>query len=220
MCGRFNYVISEGMVSLFDEFGVAVTGATRYNLAPTEQVPIIRHIHGKPQLQEARWWLVPSWSDGPSSQFAMFNARAETLATSRAFREPFKHQRCLIPASSYIEWKSEHSQKQAYDIHSDEPLLLAGIWDEWGGEITSCSMITTQANEQLANIHQRMPVMLTIEKAKQWLDMDTPSDKLTLLLRPDLHIPIRYHMIDNSIGNVRNKTKPIKLNHMSNMTLF
>lgn len=220
MCGRFNYVISEGMVSLFDEFGAAVTGTSRYNLAPTEQVPIIRHTSGNPHSTEARWWLVPSWSDGPSSQFAMFNARAETLDSSRAFQEPFKHKRCVIPASSYIEWKSENNQKQAYEIHCDEPMLLAGIWDEWRDEITSCAMITTQANEQLASIHQRMPVMLTIEKAKLWLDMNTPSDELKPLLLPDLHIPIRYHMIDNSIGNVRNKTKPTKLNGNRNMTLF
>ena len=95
MCGRFNYVISKGMVSLFDEFGMTVPSATRHNLAPTEQAPIIRQATEKPQVIEARWWLVPSWADGPSRQFAMFNARAQTLAYSRAFREPFKYQRCF-----------------------------------------------------------------------------------------------------------------------------
>ena len=99
MCGRFNYVISDGMVSLLDEFGVTVSGTTRYNLAPTESVPIIRQVSGLNQLLEARWWLVPSWSDGPSNQFAMFNTRAENLDTSRAFKEPFKHKRCLISAT-------------------------------------------------------------------------------------------------------------------------
>lgn len=220
MCGRFNYVISEGMVSLFDEFGVEVTGATRYNLAPTEQVSIIRQTSEKPQLIEARWWLVPNWSDGPSSQYAMFNARAETLETSRAFRDPFRHKRCLIPASSYIEWQSESGQKQAYEIYANEPLLFAGIWDEWNGKITSCAMITTQASEQLASIHKRMPVMLRVEQAKQWLDVKTPSNELRHLFETKFDIPIHCQMIDNSIGNVRNKTKPIHINNNRNMSLF
>ncbi|GAA6135609.1 SOS response-associated peptidase [Oceaniserpentilla sp. 4NH20-0058] len=220
MCGRFNYVISEGMVSLFDEFGVEVSGATRYNLAPTEQVPIIRQTNGKPQSLEARWWLVPSWSDGPSSQFAMFNARAETLASSRAFQEPFKHKRCLIPASSYIEWKSENGRKQAYEVFSDVPLLFAGMWDEWNGEITSCAMITTQASEVLAPIHQRMPVMLNSVKAKQWINMEISSNDLKSWLQADLDMPMYYHMIDNSIGNVHNKAKPTKMISNINMTLF
>jgi len=220
MCGRFNYVISDGMVSLLDEFGVTVSGTTRYNLAPTESVSIIRHVSGLNQLLEARWWLVPSWSDGPSNQFAMFNARAENLDTSRAFKEPFKHKRCLIPATSYIEWKTEHKQKHAYEIFSDVPLLLAGIWDEWNGEITSCSMITTQASDDLATIHKRMPVMLNKEQAKQWLDTTHSTDELQPLFQSKLNLPIHYHMIDGSIGNVRNKAQPVKINEPINRTLF
>lgn len=220
MCGRFNYVISEGMITLLDEFGVHVSGTTRYNLAPTEQVPIIRNAVNSNQLTQARWWLVPSWSDGPNSQFAMFNAKAETLETSRAFKEPFKHKRCLIPATSYIEWKSENGQKQAYEIYSDAPLLMAGIWDQWRDEITSCSMITTQANERLAAIHKRMPVMLSPEHATQWLDMRTPYHELKPLLHSRNDQIIHYEMIDNTIGNVRNKSKPIKISGNQNMNLF
>jgi len=220
MCGRFNYVISEGMVNLFDEFGVPMTGSTRYNLAPTEQVPIIRQASVKPQSMEARWWLVPNWSNGPSNQFSMFNARCETLDSSRAFREPFKHKRCLIPATSYIEWKNEANHKQAYEIYSEGPLLFAGIWDEWNGELTSCAMVTTQANEALAPIHKRMPVMLNIKQGKKWMDMSTPCDDLKSLFHADLEMPIHYHMVDHSIGNVHNKTKPIKISRCQNMSLF
>lgn len=220
MCGRFNYVISEGMVNLMDELELPIPGVTRYNIAPTEHIHIIRQSLNHLEVKDARWWLVPNWSEGPNGQFAMFNARSETLSRSLAFREPFKNKRCLIPATSYIEWKRENGCKQAYEIYGEQPFLFAGIWDEWNGEITSCSMITTQANDSLSVIHDRMPVILNGHQAKQWLDMDVPCNELEYLFRPNLESPIHYHAVHHSIGNARNKTKPVKVTGNSNLPLF
>jgi len=211
MCGRFNYVMTDSMVVLLDEFGVPVSPKPQYNLAPTEQVPIIRQSGETRQITSARWWLVPSWSDGPSTRFAMFNARSETIQQSKAFQKPFLHRRCIIPATSYIEWQTINGQKQPYEIYSDEPLLFAAIWDDWRNEITSCSMITTQAHQALSHIHKRMPVMLTPSSAHEWLDMSISSKNLTHLFEPQLPSRFYVQQLDNSIGNARNKMAPMAI---------
>ncbi|TNF09166.1 MAG: SOS response-associated peptidase, partial [Gammaproteobacteria bacterium] len=115
MCGRYNIIDDPAIRDLLQYLGIRQHLQTTYNIAPTEMVPVIRQGEAAPELCRMRWWLVPSWAKEPSTKYSMFNARAEGLAESRAFRHPFKRQRCILPASSFIEWRKEDG-KQPYDI--------------------------------------------------------------------------------------------------------
>jgi putative SOS response-associated peptidase YedK len=188
MCGRFNLLLSRAQVAYLDELGTPYPyGESQLaDIAPTDSIPMLASGSGAKQAwRNARWWLTPSWSQGPDTTFSMFNAKAENLQTSRAFKKPFQSQRCIIPASSYLEWKNVTGGKQVMEIYQpDKPLLLAGIWDKWhsGNQPTlySCSMVTTQAHQQIADIHPRMPIMLNLDEAKIWLGNSEPKELMQL----------------------------------------
>lgn len=131
MCGRFNVTDSPLTQALLKTLVIDIgpLPEPRYNIAPTECVPVVHELDGKRALTQMRWWLVPSWSDGPSQKYAMFNARSETLAKSWAFRGPFKRTRAVIPATSFIEWQKTAGGKQPNLIEQQESALaFAGLW--------------------------------------------------------------------------------------------
>jgi putative SOS response-associated peptidase YedK len=111
MCGRFNVIDSPGLQALLQDLGIDLSLPPRANVAPTEQVSLVRMFPGGNELCDARWWLTPSWAPAVDQKYAMFNARSETLARSRAFGQPFKRQRGIVPMSSFIEWRSEGGVK-------------------------------------------------------------------------------------------------------------
>ncbi|WP_439135398.1 SOS response-associated peptidase [Pseudomaricurvus sp.] len=209
MCGRFNISMTPGMVGLVDELGVPVTLAERYNIAPTETVPIFYEQDGQRECHLARWWLTPSWSSGPDTKFAMFNARSETLETSRAYKAPFRHKRCVIPCSSFIEWQKTPSGKQPIELYRNEgAIAFAGLWDCWNDELLSCSIVTTEAADSIKPIHNRMPVMLDKAGMDLWLDTNQPTDKLKPLFASELAYDISHREVDAEINNSRNKVLP------------
>jgi len=209
VCGRYNIIDDPFTQELMQHLGIEAHLPTRYNIAPTEQVPVIFRLNDCYQLTEMRWWLVPSWADGPSTKYAMFNARAETVATSRAFRGPFKHQRAIIPASSFIEWQKRDGQKIPYDIRPvDAAIAFAGLWDHWQQgetEVYSCALITTEAVPQIRHIHSRMPVMLDEAGIDLWLDPNQKGSDLLPLLQPALPSELLLTPVDNAINNARHK---------------
>ena len=148
MCGRFNVIDSPGLQQLLQDLGIDLRLPTAVNVAPTEQVCMVRDLDGSRQLDSARWWLTPSWSKAVDQKYSMFNARSETLATSRAFRHPFKSQRGIVPMSSFIEWRKEGSVKRPWLISGeDEALAVAALWDVWEGAaqpLLSCTLVTTR----------------------------------------------------------------------------
>ena len=214
MCGRFNITDDAYLQALLKSLGIDIgpLPRPRYNIAPTDRVPVIHELDGKRALTQMRWWLVPSWSDGPSQKYAMFNARSETLAKSRAFRGPFKRTRAVIPASSFIEWQKTASGKQPYLIEQqDSALAFAGLWDLWerdGEQIYSCSIVTTDAARGFEWLHNRMPVMLDSDDVAQWLNHDQNSEELTALFKPTLSVPLVITPIEPAINNSRNKDVP------------
>lgn len=197
MCGRFNLSITPKQVRYLDELGspFPFSEQPQLDIAPTETIPMLinqqQDLQGPPQPAwiKGRWWLVPSWSDGPSSKFSMFNARSETLTSSRAFKQPYQSQRCIIPASSYIEWKKVTGGKRPIELsYPEQPMFFAGIWDVWkidlkneslkNEELFSCAIVTADAHPSISDIHDRMPVMLTLADAKTWLSHHTRETEL------------------------------------------
>ena len=142
----------------------------RYNVCPTDPVDVVREIDGKRELLQMRWGLVPQWWTKPLRELraATFNARAETIEMKPFFRDAFKRNRCLIPMSGYYEWQNTVHGKQPWYFTSRDgsPLTAAGIWDRWenGEALLSCWMIITEPNAFVAEVHNRMPVLLTQEQ--------------------------------------------------------
>ncbi|BFM15584.1 SOS response-associated peptidase [Maricurvus nonylphenolicus] len=212
MCGRFNIIGGPAINKLMaDVMGdaAAPTLATQLNVAPTESVPVVLQNQGNKELHLARWWLTPSWSSGPDTKFSMFNARAEGLESSRAYKGPFHHQRCILPVSSYIEWQKTASGKQPIEIYrEDEAIAFAGLWDVWNDELLSCSVVTTAASESMAPIHNRMPVMLDQQGIDLWLDGQSSVEQLQTLFTPNLVYPLMARPVDKAINNARVKELP------------
>jgi len=149
----------------------------RFNIAPNQPVAVVRFdpSEGSRRLDFLTWGLVPSWADDPSIGDRMINARAETVADKPAFRHPFRTRRCLVVADGFYEWQRQDGWKRPFFVHrrDDRPFAFAGLWDHWkkGDEpICSCTLLTTDANEVLAPIHDRMPVIVPRSAYDLWLD--------------------------------------------------
>jgi len=196
MCGRYSLTTPpEAMQRLFRLAPPLPNLAPRYNIAPTQEAPVIglkKDVECR-GLGMLRWGLVPFWSDGPDSRYSMINARAETVREKPAFRAAFKERRCLVPADGFYEWQPQGKgqPKQPWRIvrRDDAPFAFAGLWEHWepkegaeGEPIRSFTIIVTDANELLKPIHERMPVILEAQDHDRWLKGD--PDEAEGLLRP------------------------------------
>ena len=213
MCGRYNLEHTTEVDRILRQHGFHGEFRPAYNIAPTEFAPIIVHDrHRDSEIIPARWWLTPSWSDGPTQKFAMFNARSENLTTSRAFKGPFEHKRCVVVASSFIEWRKEGSQKQAYDVALlDNAMAMAGIWDSWqDGDSTlySFAIITKPASDSFRDYHSRMPILLRPDDIHQWIDPHRSGREAMPLIDRSIGSGWQLTPLDNRIGNARDKSQP------------
>ncbi len=188
MCGRF--VLTINTEQLQQTFGVSDVPAMvlRYNIAPTQDVLVIRqNAGGERYAGMLRWGLIPHWAKDAAIGHKMINARSETIHEKPSFRNSIRYHRCLIPASGFVEWQTQNGSKQPWYIHrkDGETLAFAGIWDRWKGpegSIGTCGILTTTANTLVAKIHDRMPVILGGSEYDQWLDRETtdPTDLASL----------------------------------------
>jgi putative SOS response-associated peptidase YedK len=182
MCGRFTCLLTwEQIVRLYrltlDQ--PAQNTRARYNVCPTTTIDTIVAHDGKRRLARMRWGLVPSWWSKPLKELklATFNARAETVAAKPFFRSAFKRTRCLIPVSGYYEWQVTPGGKQPWYFTARDgtpALTIAGLWDEWhdkasGETLKSCTMVITEPNQFVAEVHDRMPVLLAEKDFEPWL---------------------------------------------------
>jgi putative SOS response-associated peptidase YedK len=178
MCGRF--YLDASTEQLIAHFGLvdAAPQAPRYNISPSQRVAVVRQKPDGPALSMLRWGLVPAWAKQAKSPYSMINARAETVAIKPAWRRLFRERRGLIPATGFYEWQAGQDGKQPFNIGLRERgiMAFAGLWDRWQGEdgevIESCSIIVTEANARLRDIHDRMPVILKPADYASWLDPD------------------------------------------------
>ena len=210
MCGRFN-IIDDPLTKLIVEIAnQSFDIQTSYNLAPTDQIPVLRYEEGRWDLPMMRWWLVPFWAKEPSVKYSMFNAKSETLEKSSAFKKPFERRRCVIPASGYYEWKKEGGVKVPYYIQpeNNHGFAFAGLWDRWRGDdqvIESCTIITAAAPDAMQSLHNRIPVHLTTAEVQRWVNADTGSDELKQLLAPKMKGPVLVTPMSTYVSNSRHK---------------
>lgn len=206
MCGRFNVTDMPGLQSLLADLDIDLNlPEPRYNVAPTEDIMLLRD----GSADSARWWLVPSWAKEVSTKYSMFNARAETLTKSPAFRGPFNRQRGVVPMSSFIEWRKEQGHKQPWVItNEDHTLTMAALWDVWDGGDTpllSCTIVTTEAAEPFKPWHNRMPMMLTRQECLRWLDNGQSINPDDRMLAPVLKENLQLYPVSTAVGNASNR---------------
>jgi putative SOS response-associated peptidase YedK len=211
VCGRFNITSDPLTVLLMELVGLPHPGPDNYNAAPTETIRVLRiGENGEPELVPMRWWLTPYWSDGPSTRYSMFNAKSETAHRSPAFREPFRKRRCVVPVSGFYEWTRQNNQKLPYYIrpHDQAGLLLAGLWDRWRNPeadevLESFTILTVPAAPGMAFVHDRQPLMLSLEDARSW--MDPEQEDLQALIGSGLPMAVDAVPVSTHVNNARHK---------------
>ena len=191
MCGRYSLTTPEDhLVEVFDVPPVTFDYRARYNIAPSQNVPVVAADRRGTRLGLLRWGFVPAWADDVSIGSRMINARAESLLGKPAFKEAVVARRCLVPADGFYEWTKEGDRKVPYWIHDPdrEPMGLAGIWERWhrGGPelVYSMAIITVDANEGIKHLHDRMPAIVPADDRQAWLDAETPTADALSLLKP------------------------------------
>ncbi len=193
MCGRFAlFSPQEILAAMFGVEGDRFPTAS-YNIAPSRDVAAVRIApEGRPRREIAllRWGLIPSWAKDPAMGNRMINARVETAPGKPAFRSAFRRRRCLVPADGFYEWRKTGGRKQPYYVRmaDGKPFAFAGIWERWegpDGDVSSCTLLTTDANDLLAPIHDRMPVIVSPDDYGRWLDPEAHDPAILMpLLRP------------------------------------
>ena len=190
----------------------------RYNVAPTQPVGIVRFNADTKQREWALvlWGLVPSWAKDPGVGARMINARAETVAEKPSYRAAFKRRRCLLPANGFFEWQRAGSAKKPFYFTGVDGGLLAfaGLWERWtspdGSQLDSCTILTTDANELVAPVHDRMPVILSPQDYTEWLGVGQDADArlqtaLRHLMRPFPAAKMAAHPVSSYVNSPRNE---------------
>ena len=214
MCGRYRLSRRKQLVEeYFDTSSEEMEWTPRYNIAPTQPVPVIRQNPNEPrrELSLMRWGLIPSWVKDSSGSAMMITARSETAATKPAFRDPLTSRRCLIPADGFYEWQRTGKVKQPYcfEVNDGGLFAFAGLWDRWkdpsGQWVKSCSILTTTPNAVTSTVHDRMPVILDRDNYDLWLDPGMQNvATIAELLKPYDADSMRTYPVSSRINHVAN----------------
>ncbi|MEE8170456.1 MAG: SOS response-associated peptidase [Phycisphaerae bacterium] len=210
MCGRYTITVSPR--ELGERFSAEMMigdWAPRYNAAPTQDLPVVLNADRR-TIELLRWGLIPSWAKDPAIGNRMINARSESLAEKPSFRAAFKRRRCLVVADGFYEWDSRPDGKVPMRIAlaDDAAFAFAGLWERWtdpkGGVIRSFTIVTTEANDRLRPIHERMPVILRPEAEALWLERDADPEDLREILRPYESDAVRAYAVSRRVNSPRN----------------
>lgn len=222
MCGRYSITSPPEAIQRVFQVPELPNLPARYNVAPTQDVPVVRvggdtegpEADGGRHLVQLRWGLVPFWADDVSIGAKMINARAESAAEKPAFRAAFRRRRCLVVADGFYEWKApaqKGQRKQPYRIELADrrPFGFAGLWERWTNPqdqsvLDTCTILTTQANDYLKEIHPRMPVMLSPDAFPVWLDPNAKVEAVKGLLTPFPGSDLTAYPISIRVNAVRN----------------
>lgn len=214
MCGRYRLSRrKELLAEYFDTNFDDLEWEPRYNVAPTQQIPVLRQgMKGAPwRASLMQWGLIPAWATDRSGGARMINARSETASTKPSFREALQKRRCLIPADGFYEWKRNGKSKQPYcfEVGEGEVFAFAGLWDSWrdagGTMVETCTILTTTPNEMLADVHDRMPLILASDVHDAWLDPEMQdADRALELLRPLDSKLMRRYPVSTRVNQVIN----------------
>ncbi len=213
MCGRYSITTPVEAMRLAFDFEGSPNLAPRYNVAPTQSVPVVRAAEpGGRVLVTMHWGLVPHWAKERTMAAKMINAQAESVARKPAYRQAFARRRCLVPADGFYEWMAQEGGKQPYRIARADGAVFAfaGLWERWqepgAGVLESCTIVTTMASPELRPIHARMPVILAPEAYAPWLEADAKrdADRLAALMAPRPTPELTATRVSTRVNNVRN----------------
>ena len=208
MCSRY-FLDADGNIIAYT-FRVPVNDRIRrrFNIAPTQEAPVVRMHEGAREVAMLRWGLVPYWSKDLKAGTKMINARAEGIEAKPSFREAVKSRRCVVPASGFFEWQGEPGHKQPYAITVGDQALfaLAGLWERWkpaeGEAVETFTIVTTEPNEAVARIHDRMPVILPPDAVDTWLT--APPEEALTVLKPYAG-PVNLRAVGRYVSNVNHE---------------
>lgn len=218
MCGRYTFTFTAK--SLAEAFGMVPPGfdiRSGHNIAPGQYIVIVRPEKGERVVDVAFWGLIPGWVKDPNVFSKPINARAETLEEKPTFRTAFRRKRVIIPASGFYEWKSDGRTKQPFYIYPSggDLFAFAGLMEDWQGPngevMVSACIITTEPNELMAGIHNRMPVILPRKSWSLWLDPAAQTREVSPLLAPYPSELMTAHPVGSAVGNVRNDSADLIL---------
>ena len=211
MCGRSS--LHDAPVSVLERFSLppVVPGfKPRYNVAPTqEQLTIFADHSGRAQLKPLRWGLVPAWAHDRSMGARMINARSDTLATKETWEFLLRKRRCLVLADGYYEWTSTDKSRTPMFFHlrGHRPFAMAGVWDRWekdGESLETCAIITTDASSLAAKFHHRMPVLLSLDEAEEWIDPATRTRRAVELMVPYKEADLECYEVSRFVNSPAN----------------
>lgn len=211
MCGRYCITSAPEAIRALFRYLEQPNFPPRYNVAPTQPVPIVRMLEGRRQFALLRWGLIPSWVKDPKAFSLLINARGESVNDKPAFKNAMKRRRCLFPADGFYEWKPVAGGKRAYFARpkAGGPIAFAGLWETWmgpnGEEMETAAIVTTTANKEMAEVHHRAPVIVPPEQFDFWLDCANVDEMMaTALIAPAPEGSMEVYEISNAVNRVAN----------------
>jgi putative SOS response-associated peptidase YedK len=211
MCGRFYLDVQQDELMSYFDLATVMPLTPRYNIAPSQSIAAIIMSGDERVMVKLRWGLIPYWAKDEKIAYSTINARAETVESKPAFRAAFKQRRCLIPASGFFEWQAAKGGKQPYCIHPKQSALFAfaGLYEHWrnkkGEQVDSCTILVTEANAIVKQVHDRMPVILSPDHFDSWLDPDNQNQsRLKELLKPWPDVETDLYAVSKKVGNPTN----------------
>jgi putative SOS response-associated peptidase YedK len=211
MCGR--YAVTSAPEAIRTLFGYAEQPdfPPRYNVAPTQPIAIVRMVDGRRQFALVRWGLLPSWVQDPKNFSLLINARGESVMDKPAFKAAMKYRRCLAPANGFYDWKASATRRQPYYVRakSRQPLAFAGLWETWTGpngeELETAAIVTTRANRALADIHDRMPVIVPPDAFDLWLNCNAvDAETAGTLIAPAPEDLLEAYEVSSAVNRTAN----------------
>jgi putative SOS response-associated peptidase YedK len=211
MCGRYLLISNPEAIRLLAKYLEQPNFPPRYNVAPTQPIPIVRLQDGKRQFVLMRWGLLPAWVKDPKTFTLLVNGRGESVLEKPAFKNAMKRRRCLIPADGFYEWKEEGKLKRPFVVRprDGQPVMFAGLWETWTGpngeELDTAAIVTTEANKTLYPIHHRMPVIVEEKDFDAWLDCaNVSANEAAALLKPAPEDLMQAYEISPAVNRVAN----------------
>jgi len=210
MCGRYAVTSAEAIRTLFG-YAEQLDFPPRYNVAPTQPIAIVRMVDGRRQFALVRWGLLPSWVQDPKNFSLLINARGESVMDKPAFKAAMKYRRCLVPANGFYDWKASATRRQPYYVRakSRQPLAFAGLWETWTGpngeELETAAIVTTRANRALADIHDRMPVIVPPDAFDLWLNCNAvDAETAGTLIAPAPEDLLEAYEVSSAVNRTAN----------------
>jgi putative SOS response-associated peptidase YedK len=210
MCGRYAVISTPEAVRALFRYAETPNFPSRYNIAPTQPIAIVRLSEGRRRFALVRWGFIPSWVKDPKTVSLMFNARGETAGEKPAYRNAMRRRRCLVPADGFYEWKREGDRKRPYWVRPRKggPIAFAGLWEAWTGpngeELETAAIVTTVANDALRPLHERMPVVIRPDAFDLWLDPNADTKMASSLMAPAPNDFFEAYEVSGAVNRVAN----------------